>query len=347
VILHTATAQQQQHVAGHGVMQELPQQQQLRCVTVTAEYTSVFVGPAQQPGPTPARRASTAQQQQGWPHSDVLRAGLLLLPQSSAASGNQQQGGPLLAVASELELRSGPTAAAAANVTPDVQQPKLAALHSAGSSKRKLPRPAADALQGGDTSPHAGLARNHTVSIYQLKQSRERVAPSGKGESNSTGANILQSLPVAHAARCLAACERAHLLAAGGHSGFACVWPLQQQPAAGPGAATTAATATGSDQCDVADAAAALVLPAACYKGVVFPDISELCFITTGMICRCILFQDADDMCLMLMMKASPYLPQPLADHACVIAVAQSTLAVMLIGCRCACPMCVRRRQCS
>jgi hypothetical protein len=293
MILHTARAQQQQQqqrVAGHGVMQESPQQQQqqlLRYMMVTAQHTSVFVGPAQQPGPMPARRSSPAQQQQGRLHSDMLRAGLLLLPQSWAASDKQQQAGPLLAVASELQIHLAPTAAAAAaDVTPGAaQQPKLAALHSAGSSKRKLPRPAADAVQGGDTSPCAGLVRNHTVSIYQLKQSRGSVAPSGKSKSSSTGADLLYSLPVAHAVRCLAACEGLHLLAAGGYSGFACVWPLQQQPVSCP-PATTAAKATGNDQCAVPDAAAAMVLPSACYRGVVFPDISELCFVTTGMNCQ-------------------------------------------------------------
>jgi hypothetical protein len=249
-------------------------------VAVTAEYTSVFVSPAQQqqqqqrPAMTPARMSP-----------DLLRTGLLLLPAPGATT---QPGGPFLAVASNLQLDSGAPAAAttaggAASTPADSKRYSLAALRSgSSSSKRKLPRAAGDAaLQGGGTSP--GASSSHAVRIYKVSHAAAAAATAGQQQS-AAGVELVQSLPVAHPAKCLAACEQPWLLAAAGAGGVACVWPLidhqQQQGAAGT---AEVGKAGSSSQCAaVADVSAAVALPPACYKGVVFPDLSELCFIVQG-----------------------------------------------------------------
>lgn len=275
-------AQQEQHE------RQRQQQQQLAAppVAVTAEYTSVFVSPVQQAGMTRARRSP--QQQAAGISLGSLRTGLLLLPQPSAAAfpgTNTKQEGPLLAVASNLQLDSGTPAAATTaggvvSTPTDSKRYSVAALCGGSSSKRKRPRAAADAaVQGGGTSP--GADSSHAVRIYKFSHSAAAAAGQVGQQHSVAGAELVQSLPVAHPTTCLAVCEQPRLLAAAGAGSVACVWPLfdhQQQQ----GAAGTAEAGTSPQCAAVADVSAAVVLPSACYRGVVLPDLSELCFIVQG-----------------------------------------------------------------
>lgn len=180
---------------------------------------------------------------------------------------------------------------------------------SSSSSKRKLRKVAAAALEGADNSPGAGPEgeTGHGIYIFQLvagggQQQQQTTAAAEdrqdfSSNSNSSGgeAVLVQRLSTARPVKCLAACPQSQLLAGAGAGGFACLWPLQQQqqqqpathlPAVQPVAAEGARLqqAAGGCQAPVADAAAAVVLPAACYKGIAFPDISEICFVVQGTI---------------------------------------------------------------
>jgi len=259
---------------------------------------------------TAGRLAASPQQQHSSKRSlDLLKSGLLLLPGPSG-SGPNAAGGcteqiPLLAVVSQLHLQAHGSQLAAAT-TPAQAAPAAAGAapqvdhdaqrgNGSSSSRRKLRVPAADM---GDT--HVGADHSHAVNIYQLASAAGQGAAGGSVCERPSGL-LVQSLPTARPVKCLAACAQPGLLAAAGAGGFACVWPLAQQqpltevrcgaqqPAAEAGHQAKAdaeagwcGTGSPGDTCSYADAAACMVLPAAHYRGIEFPDIAEVCFIVQG-----------------------------------------------------------------
>jgi hypothetical protein len=236
----------------------------------------------------------------------LLRTRLLLLPpplQHVAAGGRGHQQGPLLAVASELQLQgaglnnTGDGHTPVGRSTAPKQTPAQAAMLAAasGSSKRKLQdlrSAAADAFPQGSVStpgvsPQGGNGcSSHAVSIYQLDCSAEEppatVAGGQQQGQHPGGVVLVQALPTGFAVKCLAVCEQEGLLAAAGDGGRACVWPLKQQQGAKGAEAGPTATAEGLTRRQVADASACVVLPSASYMNIPFPDISEVCFVVQG-----------------------------------------------------------------
>jgi hypothetical protein len=291
LLLHMQRTQQQGLTGKQ--QQQLPNLQ-AQAVALTAESASVRLHSAQQPPPAAAcssgglalhaqKQHSHSSQQQ----LDMLRTGLLLLP-AGAAPYTAQQAGPYLAVASYLQLQPGSDIYGARRAAPaaTTSPPSLPRHATLGSSKgkRKLPT-AAGATQAG-ASDMGASGSSCAVKIFQLHSSSQAA------QHKSPGATLVQSLPTAHAVRCLAACAEPPLLAAAGAAGFACVWPLlAQQPQQGTesaahaaelGRSATTAGRGGSSVQAVADASAAVVLPAASYRGIAFPDMQEVCFVVQG-----------------------------------------------------------------
>lgn len=298
LLLHMQRAQQQ----GLTGKQQLLPNLQAQAVALTAESASVRLHSAQQ-APLPAIAAAAArsasgkaqQAQKQHPNSrqqqlGMLRTGLLLLPPAGAATCTAQQAGPYLAVASDLHVQPGPDGcaaqpAAAAETAAPPCLPRHALAASSSKGKRKLPRAAGATQLGGIDIGASGSSC--AVNIFQLHSS------SLATQHKSPGATLVQSLPTSHAVRCLAACAEPPLLAAAGAAGSACVWPLlAQQHQQGTtsvvhpdeqGRSSTTTGKAGSSMQPVVDASAAVVLPAASYRGIAFPDMQEVCFVVQGM----------------------------------------------------------------
>jgi hypothetical protein len=247
--------------------------------------------------------------------SAVVKNGVILLPQSTRSCGPRAAdpgtSNVLIAAVCPLEIAaidaSGAVAAAAgagaavgllinAARTPSPQppspsgradpvkallQPPLQAAAAVGAKSVKslhqlTGRGSLSHGKPGKAATSAQQEAVHGVKIYTLSVAADTCCDSS---SSSSSVALVQTLATPQPVLCLTCCDMTHLMAAAGEAGFAQVWSLselqqqqqqQQQWTNGPPAGS---------RCINDVASSSICLPAAAYRGISFPDITQVCFV--------------------------------------------------------------------